>query len=302
MRLISRNQNELTAEFPEIGELPSRVGAKQAILDGEICALDQEGRPSFSLMQQRTGFEPGKGPRRSKSPNISGQITIVYYVFDLLYLEGYSLLRVDLEKRKELLKSILDTNETIHYSDHFIGNGTALLEAAKQKGLEGIVAKRRKGCYEQKRSREWLKIKITQTQDCVIGGYTEPRGSREYFGSLVLGLYDDQDRLIPVGQAGSGFTQKSQAEVWKLLKKIEANKSPFYTKPDSSRGLHYLRPELVAEIRFTEWTHAGQKGGLKMRAPVFVGIRFDKKPEECRFELKKSAKEEIAKAEKGKAA
>jgi bifunctional non-homologous end joining protein LigD len=302
MRLISRNQNELTAEFPEIGELPSRVGAKQAILDGEICALDQEGRPSFSLMQQRTGFEPGKGPRRSKSPTIAGQMTIVYYVFDLLYLEGYSLLRVDLEKRKELLKSILDTNETIHYSDHFIGNGTALLEAAKQKGLEGIVAKRRKGCYEQKRSREWLKIKITQTQDCVIGGYTEPRGSREYFGSLVLGLYDDKDRLTPVGQAGSGFTQKSQAEVWKLLKKIEANKSPFYTKPDSSRGLHYLRPELVAEIRFTEWTHAGQKGGLKMRAPVFVGIRFDKKPEECRFELKKSAKEEIAKAEKGKAA
>jgi bifunctional non-homologous end joining protein LigD len=119
---------------------------------------------------------------------------------------------------------------------------------------------------------------------------------------LVLGLYDEKNRLIPVGQAGSGFTRKSQEEIWKRLKELETSKSPFYGKPESSRGLHYVRPELVGEIRFTEWTHEGQKGGLKMRAPVFQGLRFDKKPEECRFEMKKSARAEAKKAEEGVAA
>jgi bifunctional non-homologous end joining protein LigD len=159
-----------------------------------------------------------------------------------------------------------------------------LYEAAKQKGLEGILAKKRNSCYVQKRSSEWLKIKITQQQECVIGGYTDPRGSRENFGSIVLGLYDKQGRLVPVGQAGSGFTQKTHAEMWKQLKKLETEKSPFAAKPDSTRGLHYVKPELVAEIKFTEWTHEGIKGGLKMRAPVFLGLRMDKSPRECVFE------------------
>ncbi|MCU1305864.1 MAG: dependent ligase, partial [Acidobacteriaceae bacterium] len=302
LRLVSRNQNEMTSDFPELAELPTRIRGSKVILDGEICALDEEGRPSFSLMQQRTGFEAGKIRKRKAPDGSAGQLSIVYYVFDLLYLDGYSLLRVDLEKRKELLKKILNEDETIRYSQDFVAQGIALYEAAKQKGLEGIVGKRRKSCYEQKRSRDWLKIKITQRQECVIGGYTDPRGSREYFGSLVLGLYDDKDRLIPVGQVGSGFTQKSQEEIWQRLKKLEISKSPFYVKPDSTRGLHYVRPVLVAEVRFTEWTHEGQKGGLKMRAPVFQGLRFDKKPEECRFEPKKSARVEARKAELGEAA
>jgi bifunctional non-homologous end joining protein LigD len=129
-----------------------------------------------------------------------------------------------------------------------------------------------------------MKIKITQRQECVIGGYTDPRGSRENFGSIVLGLYDRNGKLIPVGQAGSGFNFKSHGEMFKRLQKLETDKSPFAARPDSSRGLHYVKPQLVAEIKFTEWTHEGQKGGLKMRAPVFVGLRTDKKPEECRFE------------------
>ncbi|MCU1286564.1 MAG: dependent ligase [Acidobacteriales bacterium] len=297
LRMVSRNQNEMTADFPELAGLPSCIRASNAIVDGEICALDEEGRPSFSLMQQRTGFEPGKVRKRTIANGNTG-LSIVYYAFDLLYLDGYSLLRVDLEKRKELLQKILATDEAFRYSDHFVGQGSALYEAAKAKGLEGIVGKRRASCYEQKRTRDWLKIKITQRQECVIGGYTEPRGSREHFGSLVLGLYDDKKRLIPVGQAGSGFTHKSHEEMWNRLKKLETKTSPFYGKPESSRGLHYVRPELVAEIKFTEWTHEGQKDGLKMRAPVFQGLRFDKKPEECRFELKKSAKEEAKLAEK----
>jgi bifunctional non-homologous end joining protein LigD len=301
LRLVSRNQNEMTSDFPELAELPSRVHGRNLILDGEICALDEEGRPSFSLMQQRTGYEVGK-IRRRKSPDGQSGLSIVYYVFDLLYIDGYSLLRVDLEKRKELLKQIIVAAETIRYSEDFVGQGLALFEVAKEKGLEGIVGKRRKSCYEQKRSRDWLKVKITQRQECVIGGYTEPRGSREHFGSLVLGLYDDKNQLVPVGQAGSGFTHKTHEEMWERLKKLETSKSPFTGKPESPRGVHYVRPELVAEIKFTEWTHKGQKGGLKMRAPVFQGLRFDKKPEECRFELAKSTKAEATKAEKGEAA
>ena len=131
----------------------------------------------------------------------------------------------------------------------------------------------------------------------MIGGYTDPRGSRENFGSLVLGLHDDKDRLIPVGQAGSGFTEKTHADMWKRLSKLKTDRSSFYGKVDATRRVHYVRPEMVAEIKFTEWTHEGQSGQVKMRAPVFLGLRVDKKPRECRFEVKKSAVEEAKKAE-----
>ena len=289
VRLVSRNQNDLTVEFPELKNLAQHVRAKKAVIDGEICALDAEGRPSFSLMQQRS-----EGRRGTRVP-------IVFYAFDLLYADGYSLMRVDLEHRKAALASLLQTDERYRYSEHFREQGISLFKVARQKGLEGIVAKRRAGSYVQKRSRDWLKIKITRRQECVIGGFTEPRGSREHFGSLVLGLYDDRGRLVPVGQAGSGFTHASHQQIWQRLKKLEVEKSPFASQPESSRGLHFVRPELVAEIKFMEWTHAGKKVGQKMRAPVFQGLRNDKSPRECRFEMEKSAHEEAAKAERGAA-
>ena len=135
-------------------------------------------------------------------------------------------------------------------------------------------------------------MKVTMQQECVIGGYTDPQGSREHFGSVVLGLYDDEDRLIPVGQAGSGFTQQTHEAMWKKLKPLETTKSPFAFKPESPRKVHYVEPKLVAEIKFTEWTHEGQSGGVKMRAPVFLGLREDKGPRECRFEMPVRAKEE----------
>src|SRR2546423_9101558 len=167
-------------------------------------------------MQQRTGILSGgrRGPKRTGVP-------IAYYAFDLLYLDGYSLFRVDLEKRKELLKQIITPNGLLRYSDHFLGEGERVYKAAKEKGLEGIVAKRRTSCYLEKRSREWLKIKLTQTQECVIGGYTDPKGSREKFCSLGLGPYDDQQRLIPVRHARSGITEKSPPAIWQRLQKLE---------------------------------------------------------------------------------
>ena len=296
LRMVSRNQNDQTNDFPELHVIVDRLNCRSCIVDGEIVAIDQSGRASFSLMQQRSGLSlEGK-----RSPDHS--VFILYYAFDLLYLDGYSLLKVDLEERKRLLAQAIQTGELLKISEHFFGKGKVLLQAAREQGLEGIVAKRRKSCYIQKRSREWLKIKITQRQECVIGGYTDPRGSRENFGSLVLGLYDKKGHLIPVGQAGSGFTHASHANMWEKLHKLDIPKSPFFGKVDSPRKVHFVRPELVAEIKFTEWTHESGDGGVKMRAPVFQGLRNDKDPRDCKFEVKKSARKEADKAESGDAA
>ena len=276
-RLVSRNQNDLTPRYPELKDLPKFVKAKQAILDGEVVALDAEGRSSFSLMQQRTGF---RSAAKRATPN--HDVSVLYYAFDLIYLDGYDWRRVALEERKRKLASILTIGDSLRYSDHYAEQGKALFDIAKQKGLEGILAKRRASCYEERRSREWLKIKIRHEIECVVGGYTEPEGSRTYFGSLVLGLYDDQQRLIHVGQVGSGFDHKLLASIWKELKKRQTKKNPFYGEVEALRKTYWVDPELVAQVEFAEWTHGANDGtGPKLRAPVFLGLRDDKAPKEC---------------------
>jgi len=284
VRLVSRNQNDMTAQFSELQGLPKYVQAESAIVDGEIVALDDAGRPSFSLMQQRTGMSHS-GRRTAKRDGVP----IVYFAFDLLYFNGYDLHMVDLEQRKQVLQDVIESGGLVRYSDHYLEQGIDLYKAARDQGLEGIVAKRRRSCYIEKRTREWLKIKITQQQECVVGGYTDPRGSREHFGSLVLGLYDKNGHLVHVGQAGSGFTHKTHAEMWETLKKLATSKNPFYGKVEALRQTHWVKPELVVEVKFTEWTHETEGGGLKMRAPVYLGIRQDKDPKECVFELPESA-------------
>ncbi len=280
VRLVSRNQNELTAGYPELRDLPQFVKAEQAIIDGEIVALDEEGRPSFSLMQQRTGFRSGK---RRATPQMD--VPVLYYAFDLIYLDGYDLRRVNLEERKRLLASLLAPGDAMRYSDHYAEQGKALFELARQKGLEGILAKKRNSCYFEQRSRDWLKIKITHRVECVIGGYTEPEGTRIHFGSLVLGLYDSQGRLVHVGQAGTGFDRKGLTEMWGILKKLETKQNPFFGEVEALRKVHWVKPELVAEIEYSEWTH-GSAGvnAPKLRAPVFQGLRHDKSPKECLLE------------------
>jgi bifunctional non-homologous end joining protein LigD len=284
-RLVSRNQNELTARFPELKDLPKFVHAKTAILDGEVVALDDEGRASFSLMQQRTGFRAGG--RRSAA---NADVPVLYYAFDLLYLDGYDWRKLPLEERKKKLASILITGDALRYSDHYEKQGKALFEMARAKGLEGILAKKRDSIYQERRSTDWLKIKITHRLEAVIGGYTEPEGSRAHFGSIVLGLYDKQGRLIHVGQAGSGFDQKSLDEIWKLLKKRETKKNPFYGEVEALRKLTWVKPELVAEIEYAEWTGGASGGsGPKLRAPVFLGLRDDKDPKDCLLETESIA-------------
>lgn len=280
VRLVSRNQNDLTPRYPELKDLPQFIKGKSVILDGEVVALDEKGRASFSLMQQRTGFRPGGRRAAAKA-----DVPVLYYAFDLLYLDGYDWRRVTLEERKGKLASVLITGDTVRYSDHYETQGKVLFEMARQKGLEGILAKKRASFYEERRSREWLKIKIRQRLECVVGGYTEPEGSRARFGSLVLGLYDRQQRLIHVGQVGSGFDQKLLDEIWKVLKKLETKKNPFYGDVEALRKTFWVKPELVAEIEFAEWTGGTNEGsGPKLRAPVFLGLRDDKDPKECVLE------------------
>ncbi|MGO9405319.1 MAG: non-homologous end-joining DNA ligase [Terriglobales bacterium] len=279
LRLVSRNQNDFTAQFPELQSLPQFVKAERAILDGEIVALDEKGRPSFSLMQQRTGFHPGQ--RRLQRHE---GVPVIYYAFDLLYLDGLDLRRVALEQRKRLLREKIVAGEVIQFSDHYDEKGLDLFAAAKKRELEGIVAKKRNSIYEEKRSTNWLKIKITQSQECVIGGYTDPEGSREYFGALVLGLYDPKGRLIHVGQVGTGFDQKMLREIFAALQSLTTKQNPFYGEIGGLRQVHFVRPELVAEIKFAEWTHETAEGGMKLRAPVFMGLRPDKPAEDCRLE------------------
>ena len=279
-RLVSRNQNDLTARYPELKDLPQFVKANNVILDGEVVALDEQGRASFSLMQQRTGFRPGG---RKAVPQ--ADVPVFYYAFDLLYADGYDLRRVTLERRKQLLASLLVAGNSLRYSDHYEEHGKALFEIARQKGLEGILAKKRDCPYEERRSRDWLKIKIRHRLECVIGGYTEPEGSRAHFGSVVLGLYDKKGRLNHVGQAGSGFNQQSLAEIWKMLQKLETKTNPFYGEVEALRKVSWVKPQLVAEIEFAEWTHgASGSSAPKLRAPVFLGLRDDKDPKECVLE------------------
>ena len=230
-------------------------------------------------MQQRTGFQPGK----RRLPGRQG-VPVVYYAFDLLYLDGLDLRQVPLERRKQLLKDHVEAGGVIHYSDHYPEKGLDLFQAAKQRGLEGIVAKRRDSTYQEKRSSDWQKIKITQRQECVIGGYTDPEGSREYFGALVLGLYDQKKRLIHVGQAGTGFDRNMLKELFTRLEPLKTKENPFYGEIGGLRKVQFVRPEIVAEIKFSEWTHETAEGGMKLRAPVFMGLRFDKSPDECSLE------------------
>jgi len=296
VRLVSRNQNDLTPRYPELKDMAKFIQAKTAILDGEVVALDEEGKASFSLMQQRTGFRPG-----GKRAAANADVPVLYYAFDLLYLDGYDWRRVPLEERKGRLAALVVTGDAVRYSDHYEERGKALFEMARQKGLEGIVAKRRASFYEERRSREWLKIKIRHRLECVVGGYTEPEGSRAHFGSLVLGLYDKKGRLLHVGQAGSGFDQRSLDEIWKVLKKLETKKNPFFGEVEALRKVSWVKPELVAEIEFAEWTDGrnssqfsvlgsqsrgavGDGSGPKLRAPVFLGLRDDKNPKECLLE------------------
>ena len=273
-RLVSRNQIEMTPQYPELEKLAKQFNAKQAIIDGEIVALDEKGMPRFQLLQPRVGRKSGIGALRGKGE-------IVYYVFDLLYCDGYDLTSCSLVERKALLEKILRPAGFVKYAEHIEGEGELFFREIEKFRLEGMIAKRAASPYVQKRSSDWLKVKTVQRSEVVIGGYTQPRGARSHFGALVVGLYRDK-KLHYVAHTGGGFNQQTLAKVYKLLQPLKTTTSPFIVKPKTNEPVQWVKPKLVAEVKFSEWT-----ADARMRHPVFLGLREDKKPEECRFELER---------------
>src|SRR2546425_6922358 len=265
-------------EYPQLQAVSRLVSAKRAVLDGEIVALDEEGRPSFQLLQNR-----------EKEPH-----PMQYVVFDIVYLDGQQLFRVPLEDRKRLLRDIVHDSGLLKYSEHVLGEGKAFFKAAQQKRLEGIVAKLRDSPYQPGvRSSAWVKIKAVLQQEVVIGGFTEPRASRKYFGALLVGVYED-DKLVYTGHVGGGFDERSLAEVYKLMKPLIIKTSPFSGEPPrANEKPTWVRPKLVAEVKFAEWTREGV-----MRQPVFLGLRDDVDPPEVRREIPHDADREMAHAKR----
>jgi len=284
-RFVSRNQIDMTPQYPELASVAKQIGAKEAILDGEIVALDKDGMPRFQLLQPRVG-------RKTGIEALRGHGHIVYYVFDLLYIDGYDLTACPLVERKEVLERILRPANFIKLSDHIEGDGEAFFKEIEKFHLEGMIAKRAASPYVQKRSRDWLKVKTIQRSEAVIGGYTEPRGSRSHFGALVVGLYRGKD-LHYVAHVGGGFNQRSLAEIYKLMQPLKTKASPFVDAPKTNEPVQWIKPRLVAEVKFSEWT-----ADHRLRHPVFVGLREDKDPRDCRFEFESDTDKVVGRAPK----
>jgi bifunctional non-homologous end joining protein LigD len=281
--LISRNSRDISATYPELGKLHERLVAIDAILDGEIVTLSN-GRPSFERLQSRMNLQNTHEIARA-----SKAMPVLFVAFDLLYLDGKSLVTRPLEERKELLSELVVPNESIQVSTVVPGEGTALFEAARAQNLEGIVAKKRKCPYQPgKRSRDWLKIKTIYDADVVVAGWSAGEGSRSSsFGALIVGAYDDRG-LRFVGLVGTGFSDSTIKDLMPMLEERARDDMPFVDDPRKLtsgrfgkpiRDARWVTPDLVARVEFRELTSAG-----KLRAPSFKGLNYDKLPEDCTFE------------------
>src|SRR6202521_3554250 len=264
----SRAGREISLEYPEVRDLANQLDATEAIVDGELVALDSAGRSNFQQLQNRAGV-------RNPSQQLLETIPATYYAFDLLYCDGYDLRKVPLEKRKELLKQILRPNDHIRYSAHEIEKGKELYEAARQQSLEGIIGKKRDGPYVGQRTSLWLKFKIVNELDALVCGWTAPRRSREFFGALVLGLYDGV-QLEFIGSVGTGFDYAKQKEIYERLQKLRQANSAFSDVPKLREKIEWVQPQLVARVKFGNWTD-----GRRLRAPVFLAVRTDVSPKDC---------------------
>jgi len=271
VRLRSRNNVDITSRYPELAALPKVLGARQAIVDSEVVALDARGHSDFQRLQERMHVRaPGEKQLR--------ETPVVYFAFDLLYCDGYDLRGAPLLERKQLLERMLHANERFRYSDHQLEHGEELFELAKESGLEGIVAKRADSVYVSDRSANWAKLKVSQTLDAVIGGWTEARTEAIPFGSLLLGLYEGKG-LRFIGHVGSGFDAKKHAELSGRLKELTVSTCSFESVPETNEKPTWVKPVVVARVKFSGWTQEKY-----LRHPVFLGLRDDLKPEECKWE------------------
>jgi bifunctional non-homologous end joining protein LigD len=271
--LISRNGNELRARYPDVGEAVKNLPVDECVIDGEVVALDEEGRSSFQLLQ-------GLEMEGRKSP-------VRFYVFDLLQLNGRSLIGLPLTARKQLLAQLCDgVGDPIRFSGEIGGDASALLGEVKRRGLEGLIGKLRDSVYEPgRRSGAWIKLKCLNEQEFVIGGFTPPQGARQHFGAVLVGYYEKKKFLF-AGKVGTGFDTKSLTALHKKLKSKKREDCPFADLPSKQGGqwvqgitpammrkIEWVNPVFVCQVKFAEWTRDG-----KLRQPVFLGLREDKKP------------------------
>jgi bifunctional non-homologous end joining protein LigD len=270
VHVYSRRGGELETKFPEIAEalelLAHRTG-HEFVIDGEIVAAAAEGTPSFEDLQPRFNLrEPADIVRETRARPAE------MYAFDCLWLDGEDLRELPLSDRKEKLRQLMKAaSHRLHYVTHDIAQGGAMQERARREGWEGVIAKRLKGRYRSgERTQDWLKVKDLRRQEFVVGGWTDPQGGRAGFGALVVGFYED-DELRCAGRVGSGFSAHELQSISEQLAALAQDEMPFVGVPDAAEGAHWVRPELVAEVKFLEWTRDGQ-----LRQPVFIGLRSDK--------------------------
>jgi DNA ligase D-like protein (predicted ligase) len=254
VRLVSRTDKDMTGQFPEVAEALEAQPLDDFVVDGELVAF-QDGITSFSRLQRRA----------------REQVSVFLYVFDLLRLEGRDVRDLPLRERKALLRDSLEFGGRARYSRHRNEHGTKLFREACGQGLEGLIAKRADSPYRSAaRSRDWLKLKCHFEQELVIGGFTAPQGSRTDFGALLVGYYEG-DKLRYAGKVGTGFDRATLEELGSRLRELERDDPPFADVHPIPRGTHWVEPELVAQIGFSEWTRDG-----RLRHPRYLGLRDDK--------------------------
>ena len=262
--LITRNRQDWTERLSFLAKAANELPVDQALLDGEVVALNENGTTNFQLLQN--------------SLSTQASDNLAYYVFDLLHLDGNDLMPWPLLTRKEALAEILKAKSStspIRYSEHWLGQGDRLYDEACRSGLEGVISKSADKPYRSGRSRDWVKTKCVQNQEFVIGGFTDPAGSRTGLGALLVGVHDERGRLVYAGKVGTGFTRQSLTELRSRLDRLVSKATPFVDPPRGAeaRGVHWVRPELIGAVSFAEWTSDNM-----LRHPSFQGLREDKPP------------------------
>ena len=267
VRLLTRNDRDVTATFPEVAEALRSQRAADFIVDGEVVAF-RDGQTSFSMLQQRLGVG-------HPAPGLIEEFPVSYYIFDVLFAAGQDTRELPQRERKERLRALLDFSGPLRYTEHRAGDGEAFYRQACLDGWEGLIAKRADAPYAPGRTRSWLKFKCISGQEFVIGGYTDPQRSRQGLGALLVGYYDADGRLTYAGKVGTGFTTASLRSLHESLSALERDTSPFAGGRPPRAGVHWAEPRMVAQIEFAEWTTDGL-----LRQPRFEGLRDDKDPAE----------------------
>ena len=266
VRLESRSGKDLTGTYPEVRAAVSAQRARSLLLDGELVAFDGE-QTSFSRLQQRLGLA-------NPPPRLVAEYPVVYCVFDLLEVDGADITQRSFLERRAVLTSAIRPGEAMQLTEQWRGDAVRRFAEACRSGWEGLIAKRADAPYTPGRSRDWLKLKCAWEQEFVVGGYTDPAGSRTDFGALLVG-YHEGARLRYAGKVGTGYTAATLRNVGRRMRELEIPASPFVDARPIPRGTHWTRPELVAQIGFAEWTTDG-----RLRQPRFLGLRDDKLPAE----------------------